>query len=415
MNISLCPNIEWVGYVDWSLRDFHGYNAERGSTYNAYLVRDEKPALIDAVKAAFAPQLLEHLAALIDPAAVTYVVCNHAEPDHSGGLPQVMARLPQATLLCNARCRTILGQHYDTSAWKIRVVSEGNARVAGPPQPGVRGNADGTLARVDVHLCAGGEAAVFHGRLRTALRHRAAFRPRVRSGNGAGRGRIYYANIVCPYSAAVAAAIEKVAALDVEMIAPSHGIVWQRHVPVILEAYRSWVSGRAKAKVLIIYDTMWESTAHMAEEIFQGACQPGVTVARCNLQQMSLTRMAAEVLDAAAVAFGCPTLNRGMTPPAAAALYYLQGLRPAGKLGLAFGSYGWGVGGPEAIQEGLKTMGVGAAFSRRSRATSSPRPRCWSVAAPPGCASWPAARWRPPHPRRPARACRHSGAARLAL
>ena len=140
------------------------------------------------------------------------------------------------------------------------------------------------------------------------------------------------------------------------MIAPSHGLIWRTHAAEIVAAYRDWASHRARPKVLVLYDTMWESTAAMAQAILEGATRPGVSASLVHVRRTGLTRIAAEVLDAAAVAFGSPTLNRGMMPMAAAVLSYLEGLRPQGKAAVAFGSYGWGVGGPEAVQEALRRL-----------------------------------------------------------
>ena len=126
MPTELKNDIYWVGFVDWNVRDFHGYRTDRGSTYNAYLVKDEKTALIDTVKAPFAGRLLANVAEVIDPGALDYVVCNHAEPDHSGSLPAVMAACEKAELVCDERCREVLARHYDTSGWKFKVVADGD-------------------------------------------------------------------------------------------------------------------------------------------------------------------------------------------------------------------------------------------------------------------------------------------------
>ena len=126
MNTALREDIYWVGFVDWLARDFHGYVTERGVTYNAYLIRDEKTTLIDPVKAPHAEQLLENVAALMDPSRIDYVVCNHAEPDHAGGLSRVMQAVPNATLLCDQKCAVALSQHHDTSGWRIRTVATGD-------------------------------------------------------------------------------------------------------------------------------------------------------------------------------------------------------------------------------------------------------------------------------------------------
>jgi flavorubredoxin len=159
-----------------------------------------------------------------------------------------------------------------------------------------------------------------------------------------------------PFGNLVLACLARVAGLKIDMIAPSHGLIWRRHGAEIIAAYRDWANHRAKPKVLVIYDTMWESTTAMAQAILSGATQPGVHTQLIPIRRSNLTRIAGEVLDAAAIAFGSSTLNRGMMPAAAAALCYLEGLRPEGKAALSFGSYGWGRGGPEAVDQALRRM-----------------------------------------------------------
>ncbi len=357
MKISLPDNVDWVGYVDWQVRDFHGYDALRGSTYNAYLVRDEKTVLVDAVRAPYAEQLLAGVSALCDPSQVAYVVCNHAEPDHSGALPRVMQTLAGATLLCDARCREALARHYDISAWKVQVVAGGQTIGLGRR----------TLRFLETPMAHWPESMftyvpeekllfsmdVFGQHYATAER----FDEEVPADVLMEEAKTYYANIFMPYAGAVGPCLAKLADLDVELIAPSHGVIWGRDRERIIAAYRDWIACRPQAKVLVLYDTMWESTAQMAEAIAQAAAQPGVQTRLFHLRHASLTQLAAELVDAAAVAIGCPTLNRGLMPAAAAALSYFAGLRPQGKAALAFGSYGWGPGGPEAVHQAIQALG----------------------------------------------------------
>ena len=356
MDTTLCDNVDWVGYVDWNVRDFHGYSTNRGATYNAYLVRDEKTALIDAVKDLFADQLLENVAALTELSEVDYVVCNHAEPDHSGALPQVMAALPNATLLCNRKCVEGLSGHFDTSGWEIRLVATGDAISLGKR----------TLQFIETPMVHWPESMftfvpeekllfsmdAFGQHYATSQR----FDDEVSLWTAMEEAKAYYANIVMPYGGRVAAVLKKAAALDVDVIAPSHGVIWRSYAGKILEAYRRWSAGRPEPKVLVIYDTMWDSTGRMARAIHEGASLSGVQAVLIHIRRWDLTRIAAEVLDAAAIAFGSSTLNREMMPMAGAVLTYFKGLRPPGKAGFAFGSYGWGRGGPEAVNECLKAM-----------------------------------------------------------
>ncbi len=353
MNTTLRENIDWVGYVDWTVRDFHSYNTHRGTSYNAYLIRDQKTALIDTVKEPYGDQLLRNVSALIDPAQVDYVVCNHAEPDHAGELPRVMRLLPHATLLCDKKCRTVLSQYVDTSSWKIQVVAEGDRISLGRR----------TLQFVETPMVHWPESMFTYVPEERLLFSMDAFGQHLatspRFGDEVGlstvmdEAKAYYANIVMPFGKPVAACLKKAATLDIDMIAPSHGVIWRNHVSEILDAYAGWAAGRVRPKVLVIYDSMWQSTTAMARAILEGASQPGVETQLIHVRSSDLTQIAAEVLDAAAVAIGSATLNTQMMPMMAAALTYLRGLRPRGKAGLAFGSYGWGRGATEAIDAWL--------------------------------------------------------------
>jgi len=348
--------IDWVGYVDWTVRDFHGYNTPRGATYNAYLVRDEKTALIDTVKAPFAEELLQHVSALAELSAVEYVVCNHAEPDHAGALPRVMEALPAATLVCNKKCVAALSKHFDVSNWKTRVVATGDSI-----QLGKR-----TLQFIDTPMLHWPESMFTYVPEEKLLFSMDAFGQHYATSQRFDdqvslqvvmqEAKAYYANIVMPYGKQAAAALQRSEELDVEIIAPSHGVIWRSHLAEICKAYRSWSVQRPEPKVLVIYDTMWDSTGQMARAIHEGACAADVDALLIHIRSWDLTRIATEVLDAAAIAFGSSTLNREMMPMASAVLTYLKGLRPVGKAGFAFGSYGWGKGGPEAVSECLTAM-----------------------------------------------------------
>ncbi len=357
MNTTLCDNIDWVGAVDWSIRDFHGYDAQRGVTYNAYLVRDEKTALIDAVKGPFADELLNNVAALTEPSRVDFVVCNHAELDHSGGLPAVMRAMPHATLVCDKKCAAALGEHFDSSSWKIHVVATGDAISLGRR----------TLRFVETPMVHWPESMFTYVPEEKLLFSMDAFGQHYATAERfddqldlsvlMDEAKTYYANIIMPYPKAVLTAIEHLASLPIAMIAPSHGLIWRRHSADIVAAYRNWASGLAKPKVVVLYDSMWESTAAMAEAIVEGASQPGISTSLVSIRRSNLTRIATDVLDAAAVAFGSSTLHRGMMPMAAAVLSYLEGLRPQNKAAMAFGSYGWSRGGPEAVDKALRGLG----------------------------------------------------------
>jgi len=356
MNTTLRQDIDWVGYVDWTVRDFHSYHTARGATYNAYLLRDEKTALIDTVKAPFAESLLARIATLTDLAKVDYVVCNHAEPDHAGALSQVMAALPNATLLCNKKCSDTLSMYHDTSRWKIQQVGTGQTVSLGRR----------TLQFIDTPMVHWPESMFTYVPEEKLLFSMDAFGQHYATSQRFDdeedlnvimeEAKSYYANIIMFYGKRVQKVLAQASELEIEMIAPSHGLIWRKYIPNIIAAYKDWAACRAQPKVLVVYDSMWKSTERMARAILEGASSAGVQAKLIHVRHSSRTRIVMEILDAAAVAFGSPTLNNCMMPEVAALLTYLKGLRPMGKAGMAFGSYGWGRGGPKAINEWLEEM-----------------------------------------------------------
>lgn len=356
MTTSLCNNIDWVGYVDREIRDFHGYRTERGSTYNAYLVRDEKIALIDTVKSLYADRLLEHVSSLADPLKIDYVVCNHAEPDHSGSLPAIMEACTNAELVCDTKCKDILGMHYDTEGWSWRVVADGDTISLGKR----------TLSFLETPMVHWPESMFTYVPEERLLFSMDAFGQHYASDGRSddeeplddimAEAKTYFANIVMLYGKPIAKVLERASALDIEMIAPSHGIIWRKNLGTIISAYKDWVTCKPVAKVLVVYDTMWKSTQIMAEAIAEGVRERDIDVRLLNVRKDHMTEVATETLDAAAIAFGSPTLNTTLMPQMAAVLTYLKGLRPAGKAGFAFGSYGWARGGPKAVENYMQEM-----------------------------------------------------------
>ncbi len=356
MHVSLREGIDWVGYVDWTVRDFHSYNTERGTTYNAYLVRDEQTALIDTVKEPYGNTLLANVVGLIDPAKVDWVVCNHAEPDHSGVLPQVLAAMPNATLVCNAKCLAALSKHFDTTGWKTKIVAPGDVLSLGKR----------TLEFINTPMAHWPESMFTYVRQEKILFSMDAFGQHCATterfddenclGTVLEEARTYYANILMPYGASTSKAMASVRDLEIDLIATSHGVIWRSHIPEILKAYQQWTSGKPQPKVIILYDTMWESTAAMARAFEEGAATPGVQVKVIHARRNTLTTIASDVFDAAAVAVGSATLNGTMMPQLGAVFCYLQGLKPTAKAAVGFGAYGWGRGATEVIQEHLEAL-----------------------------------------------------------
>ena len=338
----LRDNIWWVGAIDWDLRNFHGYLTQRGSTYNAYLIIDEKVTLIDNVKYYLADEMLARIRDVIDPSQIDVIVQNHVEMDHSSSFPELMKLTSKAKIFTNANGIKGLKMHYQED-WDFREIKSGETINIGRrdltflttpmvhwpdnqftycPQEKILFSNDGFGQHI-----ASSERLVSELPLSMVLEE----------------AKKYYANIVLPYSQQVRKVLEAAAPLEIEMIAPSHGLIWTDHIPQIIEAYQAWSRGAADPRqALVIYDTMWKSTQKLAFAIAQGFENQGIRVKMLNLQTNHISDIMTDVLDAKYIAVGSPTLNSSILPTVAAFLYYLKGLSPKNRIGLAFGSYGWG-------------------------------------------------------------------------
>jgi flavorubredoxin len=360
MNNELKNNIYWIGVADWNVRDFHGYRTPNGSTYNSYIILDQKTAIIDAVKAPFANKLLRNIAEQTAFDKIDYLVVNHAEPDHSGGVPAVMNACPNITLVCNAKCQKALQHHYNTDGWNFQIVKTGDSLSLG----------NRTLQFIDTPMVHWPESMFTYIPEDKLLFSMDAFGQHYASAERfddneplatiMAEAKTYYANIVMLYARPIRNTMQMAENLDIEIIAPSHGIIWRKHVSEILQAYHDWTHHKPLRKVLIVFDTMWKSTQMMADAIMEGVLESGVDARLYNVNTAHITTLATEALDAAAIAVGSPTLNMTMMPQMASLLTYWKGLKPPEKVGFAFGSYGWSkLGGPTEVNSYLETMKFG--------------------------------------------------------
>lgn len=361
--IELTKGVYWVGVVDWNLRDFHGYTTPRGGTYNAYLIVDDKIALVDTVKHAFAGEMIERIREIIDPSKIDYVVSNHVEMDHSGSLPEIMKIAVNAQVIATEKGKEGLLRHYRTN-WNFRTVKTGDELALGKktlffitaPMLHWPDSMFTYLKEDKILLSNDG----FGQHLASSFR----FDENICSLIGYDCDTVmdeaakYYANILMPFAGIILKKIEEIQKLGIEikMIAPSHGMIWTDPGKII-DAYLKWANGVSKKKVLIIYDTMWNSTEIMANEILRGVADSGVEAALFHLRKNDWSEIVKEVLESRAVIIGSPTLNNGMFPTVGGFLTYLMGLRPKNKLWATFGSYGWAGGAVKAVNEKLKSSG----------------------------------------------------------
>ena len=356
--VQLAKGVYWVGAIDWNVRNFHGYSTHRGTTYNAYLIVDEKIALIDTVKAPFYDEMAARVREIVSFDKIDYVISNHVEIQHSGSLPMALRDAKNAKLVTlekfgeNGLAKTF-HQSWPTIAVKEgSTVDLGKRKLAFIPTPMLHWPDSMCTYLVEDKLLFSMDA--FGQHIATSQR----FDDEVDMGIVMHEASKYYANILMPFGDLIVKAVNKLGGVKIDMIAPSHGIIWRSHIKDIVEAYARWGKGETVAKALVIYDTMWGSTQKMALAILKGMTDEGVDVKLFNLTASDKSDVIKEVLDAKALIIGSPTLNNGIFPSVAEFLCYLKGLKPRNKIGAVFGSHGWGGGAVKAVQQELEQTGV---------------------------------------------------------
>jgi flavorubredoxin len=355
--VEVADNIWWVGAVDWDARNFHGYSTSRGSTYNAYLIVDEKITLIDTVKAPFFAEMTARISEVVDPAKIDIVVSNHVEMDHSGALPLLMDKLPNASVYTSPQGEKGLRAHYRKD-WNFRAVKTGDSLSIGRL----------SLAFVNTPMVHWPDNMLTFCREEKILFSNDAFGEHLASAerfaDEAPLGIVeeeaakYYANIVMPYGIPTQKALAETAGLDVKIIAPSHGLIWRRNVETIIGWYKKWSSDQPENKAVVVYDSMWRSTETMAARIGDAMERAGVPAKMCNLKTTHISDIMTSVLMSKFVFVGSPTLNNGIMPTVSQFLTYLAGLAPKNRVGFAFGSYGWGGQSVGIIDKILRGAGM---------------------------------------------------------
>ena len=355
--VKLADGIFSVGVTDWNIRDFHGYSTYQGTTYNAYLILDEKNTLIDTVKAPFADQLLANISTIIDPKKIDYVISNHTEMDHSSGLPRVMHKIGEnKPLYCSKMGEKNLSKHY-SQKWRYTPVENGQTLSLGkrtvtfmetrmlhwPDSMFTYVNEDNLLFSSDAfgQHYAGPEK--FDDQMGDDIFPHA---------------KKYFANILMPYAPLILKLVDKVTemGLRIDTICPDHGIIWRKDPAKIINTYVAWSTMAPTRKAVIIYDTMWHSTEAMAETIASALIAEGVNAKPMHIRNCHRSDVITEVLDAGAVIVGSPTLNNNIFPTVADFLTYMKGLKPLNKIAAPFGSYGWSGESVKLITRELEAM-----------------------------------------------------------
>lgn len=339
----LREGIYWVGGIDWDLRNFHGYLTQRGSTYNAYLIIDEKITLIDNVKYYLWDELYARISDIIDPAKIDVIIQNHVEMDHSSSLPMLARLCPNAKIYTNANGIKGLKLHYkqDMNFQEIKTgdsISIGKRTLSFITTPMVHWP-DNQFA-----YCPEEEILFSNDAFGQHIASSERYANELPIGIVMEEAKKYYANIVLPYSKQVQKVLELAAPYSIKMICPSHGVIWtEDNISQIIAGYYDWSHNVSdKHQALVIYDTMWKSTQMLAMAIHETFEKLGIRAKLLNLQNNHISDIMTDIIDAKFIAVGSPTLNNSILPTVAAFLYYLKGLSPKDRIGLPFGSYGWG-------------------------------------------------------------------------
>ena len=358
--VEIKKGIFWVGAIDWNIRDFHGYFIPKGTTYNAYLVMDEKITLFDTVKKPFTDELLRNISQIVDPSKIDYLVVNHVEMDHSGAIPEMIERIKPEKVFCSPMGKRALVEHFHREDWPYEVVETGGSLSLGKRtvqflETRMLHWPDSMLSylkedKLLISSDAFGQHWATSERFDDEVYHEELF----------AHGAKYYANILLLYSPLVQKLIAKVQelGLEIDTIAPDHGLIWRRNPGEIIEAYNRWSLQQGKQKAVIIYDTMWQATEKMAYAIADGLVREGIEFKLLNLKLNHRSDIMTEVLDSRAIILGSPTINNGYMPTMADILSYMKGLKPVNKVGAAFGSYGWSGEAVKGMTDALTDMKV---------------------------------------------------------
>ncbi|MEE8554047.1 MAG: FprA family A-type flavoprotein [Desulfobacterales bacterium] len=355
--IEIAKGVYDVGVNDWNIRDFHGYSTLQGTSYNAFLIVDEKTVLLDTVKKEFADQLIDNISTIVDPKKIDYVISNHTEMDHSGGLPRVMHKVGEdKPLYCSKMGLKNLSRHFPQK-WNYHAVGTGDELSLGSR----------TLTFLETRMVHWPDSMFTYLKEEKILFSSDGFGQHY-AGHEKFDDQIgdeimwhakkYFANILLLYSPLILKLLQKVTdlGLEIDMICPDHGIIWRKDPGKIVGAYVKWATQEPDKKALVVFDTMWHSTETMADAIAAGIANEGIAVRPIHIRSTHRSDIMTEVLDAAAVIVGSPTLNNQLFPTVADFLTYMKGLKPQNKIGAAFGSYGWSGESVKLIKKELEEM-----------------------------------------------------------
>ncbi len=358
MPVQISKHVYWVGAIDTNIRDFHGYETRRGTTYNAYLIMGKKVALIDTVKAPFKEEMISRISKILPPGEIDYIVSNHAERDHSGSLAAVMEEIKPQKVFASRTGVRVLRELFDLPG-ELTPVNDGDKVNLG----------DMNLTFLETRMLHWPDSMItylnedellfsqdgFGMHLATFERFYDQLDPAILEYEAA----TYFANILMPYSGLITKLIERVVKMGIplKMIAPDHGPIWRGEgIGRIIDLYQKWARRKTTSKGVIVYGTMWGNTELMARALAEGMAAGGAKVKLMSTDAFHRSDVMYELLDAGALLVGSSTLNNHLLPSVADVLTYIKGLRPKDLLAQSFGSYGWSGEAVGQIEEYLKAM-----------------------------------------------------------
>ncbi len=360
--VELKKDIYWVGIVDWNCRDFHGYSlSPMGTTYNAFLVKDEKIALVDTAKADHAGEFFCALSHLVKPEDVDYLIVNHLEPDHSGALVEAVQRCKPEKIFCSPMGARSLAGLYQTKDWPIEVIKSGGSISLGKR----------SVTFLETRMLHWPDSMFSYIPEDKVVFSSDAFGQNwatsERFADQVGRETLdrvlseYFANIVQPYSPVVLKTLDKIAELKLEldMILPDHGLLLRgEDCAWVLKRYREMAEAKPKPRAVLVYDTMWQSTEQMIHAVSDGLKDEGIETRIMHVKANHHSAIMTELLDSGALVVGSPTHNNGILPYMAGLFQYMKGLKPLNKVGGAVGSFGWSGECVPALNEWLEKIGI---------------------------------------------------------
>jgi flavorubredoxin len=364
--VEIKKGIYWVGAVDWDIRTFHGntYSTKRGTTYNSYLIVDDKITLIDGVLGSFAGEQVERIREIVPIEKIDHIIVNHIESDHSGSLPGLIKFCPKAKLFGTAKCKEGLARMYHSDLG-IQVVKTGDKLNIGKRN----------LTFIEAPMIHWPDSMFTYYAEEELLLPNDAFGQHYATSERfddetdqcalMDEAAKYYANILWPLGGMISRKIDEIMKMNisVKMIAPSHGIIWRRDPMKIINSYISWAKSETKPKAVVIFETMWGSTEIMAKKIVEGLTDNGIEAKLYDITRSDRTEVNNQMLDAKCFVFGSSTHDNGMLSSMAGLLEFLKGLKPKGRIGAAFGSHGWAGGAVPEIEQVMKDTGIEQALA----------------------------------------------------